>query len=117
MDYVRDKILRVYTFGSPPVTTVPHDFYDDEVEEYLRSIGGLPESHPEMEPYKCDTLKAFGLSCSMVYGFVQPWVSVVIRVVGVFFCYHIIRSIIFAIFIFRIQLCDFFPTLIHCIPC
>lgn len=75
VDYVRDKIIRVFTFGSPPITTVPHGFYDGEVEEYLRSIGGLPESHPEMEPYKCDTLKAFGLPCSIVYGFVQPWVS------------------------------------------
>ena len=75
VQFVRDKVLRVYTFGAPPVTSMPHGFYDGEVEEYLRSINGLRESDPELEPYKCDTLKAFGLSCSMVYGFVQPWVS------------------------------------------
>jgi hypothetical protein len=74
VQFVRDKVLRVYTFGSPPVASTPHDFFDGEVEVYLRSIDGLRESDPEMEQYKCDTLKAFGLSCSMVYGFVQPWV-------------------------------------------
>lgn len=78
VDFVRDKVLRVYTFGSPPVTCIPRGFYDGEVEEHLRSIGGVREVNPERELYKCDVLKAFGLPCSTVYGFVQPWVSLVV---------------------------------------
>lgn len=74
VEFVRDKILRVFSFGSPPVTTLPLDFcLEEDEEEYLGSIDGLPEP----DPYQCDILKAFDLPCSMVYTFVQPWDPIV----------------------------------------
>lgn len=55
--FVRDKILRVFTFGSPPTLMF----------------------NPEVQPRKkvksegCEILDIFGLPASLVYGSVQPW--------------------------------------------
>jgi hypothetical protein len=77
VEFVREKVLRVFSFGSPPVTTMARGLFDGNVEEYLGSIDGIPEEEPETDPYMCDILTAFGLPSTMVYGFVQPWDPIV----------------------------------------
>lgn len=57
-EFVRDKVLRVFTFGSPPVLQL-----DPNVEVTGR----------EGESEGCKILDHFGLPASLVYGCVQPW--------------------------------------------
>ncbi|CAB9504910.1 Lipase (class 3) [Seminavis robusta] len=55
VDFVRNKILRVFTFGSPPAFML-----EKTVERKVPSQG-------------CEILDLFGLPASLVYGQVQPW--------------------------------------------
>ena len=57
-EYVRDKVKKVLTFGSPPVT----------------ALVNMPQ---DILPGRCYTLNAFGLPSSMVYAYVQPWDPIV----------------------------------------
>lgn len=54
-DFVQERILRVYTFGSPPVAAVTNK----------------PRSSSAV--LRCDVLKAFGLPVDTVWAFIQPW--------------------------------------------
>ena len=59
MDYILDKVLRVFAFGSPPIAKIDDGYLDitDNDENY------------------CNILALLGLPNSIVYGYVQPWVS------------------------------------------
>ena len=61
VDYARDRILRVYAHGSPPIATVVN-------KSIVKSEG---------ENIECPILEAFGLPVSMVYGYIQPYDPVV----------------------------------------
>lgn len=61
MDYARDRILRVYAHGSPPIATVVN-------KSIVKS---------EDQNIECPILEAFGLPVSMVYGYIQPYDPVV----------------------------------------
>eukprot|EP00977_Amphora_coffeiformis_P017775 scaffold5899_cov167-Amphora_coffeaeformis.AAC.3 len=54
-DFVQERILRVYTFGSPPVA----------------AVANKPRSSSAV--LRCDVLKAFGLPVDTVWAFIQPW--------------------------------------------
>lgn len=67
IEFVTDKVLRVYTFGSPPVAE--------------KKGGGLISKGTAASgisnTYTCDILDAFGLPASIVHGYVQPWDPIV----------------------------------------
>lgn len=65
-DYVRDRILRAYSHGSPPVATLAND--DIAQSSRNEKFGGTQ---------RCAVLEAFDLPPSMVYGFIQPYDPVV----------------------------------------
>jgi hypothetical protein len=73
-EFVREKVLRVFTFGSPPVTTTTYKHVKNPTlknTDYLDLIerGGA---------YQCDVLKEFNLPPFLVYGFAQPWVRTLV---------------------------------------
>ena len=66
LDFVMDKVLRVYTFGSPPVMA-------------LSSKGRLSRrfAASTSDQFACEILDTIGLPSDMIFGFVQPWDPVV----------------------------------------
>lgn len=56
--YVKDRIKRVYTFGSPPVAI------------YEGKVGGNGEASKD----SCSVLEGMGLPSDIVYGYIEPWV-------------------------------------------
>ena len=63
--YAEDKIKRVFTFGSPPVAI------------YERKS----EGNGEVSKDTCPVLEGMGLPSDIVYGFIEPWVSILILTV------------------------------------
>ena len=63
-EYVGYKVLRVFTFGSPPVLELL-----DREDEPLRSHGD--------GGYYCPVLDMFELPSTIVEGYVQPWDPIV----------------------------------------
>jgi hypothetical protein len=61
VDYARDRILRVYAHGSPPIATVVNTTIVKSEDENI----------------ECPILEAFGLPVSMVYAYIQPYDPVV----------------------------------------
>jgi len=61
--FVRDKILRVFTFGSPQVVARSGGTQNAVKGAAKSNNGG------------CRILEAFGLLSSMVHAYIQPWVS------------------------------------------
>ena len=59
--FVRDKVLRVYTFGSPPIFSI-------DSTSNLKRIASSEEGGDY-----CSILDAFGLPTSIVYSYNQPW--------------------------------------------
>jgi hypothetical protein len=59
--FVRDKVLRVYTFGSPPIFSI-------DTTSNLKRIASSEEGGDY-----CSILDAFGLPTSIVYSYNQPW--------------------------------------------
>jgi len=57
-DYVRGKVKKVYTFGSPPIAVA--------LKEPKRGISG-----------PCTVLNSFGLPSTMVISYIQPWDPIV----------------------------------------
>merc|ERR1712038_293216 len=58
-DYVNEKVLRVFTYGSPPVATlIDHDRIIDDGQS-------------------CPILKSLDLRPDIVYGYAQPWDPIV----------------------------------------
>ncbi|GKY96697.1 hypothetical protein MPSEU_000629200 [Mayamaea pseudoterrestris] len=68
LDFVSDKVLRVYTFGSPPVMALS-----------LSKSGkaGPKRSMTTSNEHACDVLDSIGLPSTIIYGFIQPWDPVV----------------------------------------
>mmetsp|Transcript_8854 Transcript_8854/g.21095 ORF Transcript_8854/g.21095 Transcript_8854/m.21095 type:complete len:613 (+) Transcript_8854:1-1839(+) len=66
VDYVRDRILRVYSHGSPPVATLVNN-----------STTKLADDQKFSGTQRCPVLEAFGLPSSTIYGFIQPYDPVV----------------------------------------
>lgn len=75
VDFLKRKLLNVYTFGSPPVValtrlTINTDFEDAENNRNRRNS---PRRSGRVQESSCDVLTALGLPPSMVQGYVQPW--------------------------------------------
>jgi hypothetical protein len=75
-DYVRDKVLRVFTFGSPPVAVCSRKslLLEADAGEESNIWDGPVFGASSGETYGCSILEAFGLPPSIVYGYIQPWV-------------------------------------------
>jgi indole-3-glycerol phosphate synthase len=69
-DVVASKVLRVYTYGSPPVAR-SRFVTDDE----RRQRDEVKRKNPAS--CRCDVLEAFELPASLVEGYVQPWDPIV----------------------------------------
>jgi len=65
-NYARDRILRVYSHGSPPVAALTNDIISQSNTK--EKFGGTQ---------RCPVLESFDLPSSMVYGFIQPYDPVV----------------------------------------
>ena len=74
-DYVRNKIARVFTFGSPPVAMLSTQKNLNNGDN-LTYIQGTQSDKTNFQ-YDCDILVTAGLPSSMVYGYVQPWDPIV----------------------------------------
>jgi len=57
-EFIREHIMKVYTFGSPPIACLP-------------VIN--PESQPQSQQDYCAILDAFGLPSDLIHSYVQPW--------------------------------------------
>jgi hypothetical protein len=68
-EYVKSKILRVYTYGSPPVARLQL-LPEEELHRQVRD-------RRFRASYRCDVLEAFDLPGSLVEGYVQPWDPIV----------------------------------------
>ena len=77
VEYVKENFLRVYTFGSPPISISP-----DVVEDGINS-----------DPMRCPTLEAFGLESDFVYQYIQPWDPVVRLFSDIDPCYPLLEDI------------------------
>jgi len=79
VDWVNDRVLRVYTQGSPPVAELI-DTPVLEPQTTKRKTKQAPSTlfssstQKSNDPTHCQILEAFGLPSSMVYGYVQPYV-------------------------------------------
>eukprot|EP00568_Trieres_chinensis_P010699 CAMPEP_0183313576 /NCGR_PEP_ID=MMETSP0160_2-20130417/45750_1 /TAXON_ID=2839 ORGANISM="Odontella Sinensis, Strain Grunow 1884" /NCGR_SAMPLE_ID=MMETSP0160_2 /ASSEMBLY_ACC=CAM_ASM_000250 /LENGTH=365 /DNA_ID=CAMNT_0025478691 /DNA_START=23 /DNA_END=1117 /DNA_ORIENTATION=+ len=92
--YVQNKFLRVFTFGSPPISILTENIprtnegMDTGIEKkgtYPFSLDSLIDKRtgesgdnnrvvPVVEGgYECEVLGKLGLPADMVYGYVQPW--------------------------------------------
>ena len=118
-EYVRDKVLRVYTHGSPPVATLSKSF------KKRNSSTRSKEEEDEGE-YACEILRAFDLPSDMVYGYVQPYVRIGFMIPRrvptphtYVWCSHRMSSSVFHIFthcIIRTRLFDSLPNTMLSIP-
>lgn len=66
VDFVRDRIPRVYSHGSPPIATMVSNGSEESNAE--KTSGGTQ---------RCRVLEAFGLPSSTVYSFIQPYDPVI----------------------------------------
>jgi hypothetical protein len=72
VDFVEERLLRAYAFGCPPVAVKISSAVTGDAP--LKRKMSSSASRGDI-PYNCEILEAFGLQSSMVYGYVQPWVS------------------------------------------
>jgi len=70
-DFVKDKILRVFTFGSPPVAV----YVGENDEEQTQN--GVTNGGKAADIISCAVLSSFSLPVDLVYGYVQPWDPIV----------------------------------------
>lgn len=78
-DWVKQHVLRVFTFGAPPVASVISGDNTGQDLSHDSTIDTVPEICVKSGPasLSCDVLSSLGLPCNMVYGFVQPWDPIV----------------------------------------
>ncbi len=62
-NFVNDKVKRVFTFGSPPIAKA---VAETNTENSDGDDSGM---------YVCSVLETLGLPANIVFGFVEPWVS------------------------------------------
>jgi hypothetical protein len=67
-DYVDQRVLRVYTFGSPPVATL-----SDKIMKAGSSKSNKRQKSPSSPLLYCEVLESLGLPTGLVWAFVQPW--------------------------------------------
>ena len=77
VEYVKENFLRVYTFGSPPISITPEVVEDGTNSDSMR----------------CPTLEAFGLESDFVYQYIQPWDPVVRLFSDIDPCYPLLEDI------------------------
>ena len=66
-DYVQNRILRVFAYGSPPVAEM--------ISSPPPKQGKKQKVMPGLESTHCQVLETFGLPTTMVFGYIQPYVS------------------------------------------
>lgn len=73
-DFVQDRILRVYTFGSPPIAALSADAPSSSTKRGGgRGSSGSKSSSSSTSSLRCEILEALGLPSNLVWAFVQPW--------------------------------------------
>ena len=77
VEYVKENFLRVYTFGSPPISISPD----------------IVEDGTNIDTMRCPTLEAFGLESDFVYQYIQPWDPVVRLFSDIDPCYPLLEDI------------------------
>ena len=77
VEYVKENFLRVYTYGSPPISISPD----------------IVEGSNKSDVMRCPTLEAFGLESDFVYQYVQPWDPVVRLFSDIDPCYPLLEDI------------------------
>jgi len=80
VDFVLNNFLRVYTFGSPPISTAPR-----KTRGRSKRVKGSDMT--------CSTLQAFGLPSDFVYQYVQPWDPIVRLFSEIDPCYPLLEDI------------------------
>lgn len=70
--WVRSKVLRVFTYGSPPVLRRHRVAGKDA--EFQQQRGGTASASDD---YNCEVLEEFDLPSNLVEGYVQPWDPIV----------------------------------------
>eukprot|EP00980_Cylindrotheca_fusiformis_P027835 scaffold22560_cov135-Cylindrotheca_fusiformis.AAC.46 len=65
-EYVKDRVLRVFAFGSPPIAAIENA---QIVKQRAKKKTTMSQRH------SCQVLEEFGLPANMVFGYVQPYVS------------------------------------------
>jgi hypothetical protein len=81
IDYVKENFLRVYTFGSPPISISP-----DAIEDSKKNSDAS-------DVMRCPTLEAIGLESDFVYQYVQPWDPVARLFSDIDPCYPLLEDI------------------------
>jgi len=78
VDFVKEKVLRVFTYGAPAVATISDSVEPKVKKPFLGDISALgKKADEEDDMYRCDVLSALNLPTSIVYGYVQPWDPIV----------------------------------------
>lgn len=95
-DFVKEKIKRVYTFGSPPIaslsftsksnttTSIINDDLDQDqqtnaeydniiTDETSNKMHNDEDNKNPITQHDCSILKTLGLPSNLVYAFIQPW--------------------------------------------
>lgn len=76
--FVNEKILSVYTFGSPPISTLGDATQLDVLEEIENSVQTNSGQEIDSHLVRSGTvLGRFGLPNDIVFGYVQPWDPIV----------------------------------------
>jgi len=97
-DFVNDKVLRVFTFGSPPVAVHVGQDDNEQTQNGNNNSGDFSQNEliacsgtngkqqkvsnrnsvdDESNAISCSVLSSFSLPVDLVYGFVQPWDPIV----------------------------------------
>lgn len=74
-DWVRERVLRVFTFGAPPIACYREDDNDnEELNQTSHEYDIIDHNVPtDTTTTSCNILSSLDLPSNMVYGFVQPW--------------------------------------------
>ena len=74
VDYVKEKVLRVFTYGSPPVfETTP----SSDTATASTTSNNHNEEDESTDLYHCPVLSSYGLPSDIIYGYLQPWDPVI----------------------------------------
>ena len=74
VEMVSRRILKVYTFGAPPVATASATYSQHDQHNTDRGRRMRMSSDVKMDTlYPCDVLQTLGLSSALVHGYIQPW--------------------------------------------
>ena len=74
-EFVEERVLRVYTFGSPPVTALSESKTSSSSSN--GSGDGSKRRKTSSSRVHCSVLESLGLPTNLVWAFVQPWDPIV----------------------------------------